>query len=90
MRLVPAFAVFASLAGVIFINIPDGWARSGNGPWCAVVNIGFDSVVEICDFRTFEECRPHVLSGNRGFCNENPEFTAKPARHRAKGRVKAN
>jgi Protein of unknown function (DUF3551) len=85
MRLVLAFA---ALAAALFFNIPLGQAQSGNGPWCAVVNTGFNNVSEICDFRTLEECRPFVLAGNRGFCNENPRWVdshpsaGKPQKHR--------
>lgn len=25
-----------------------------------------------CIYRSIEECRPNVLTGNRGFCNPNP------------------
>jgi hypothetical protein len=27
-----------------------------------------------CEYRSFEECRPNVLAGNRGWCNPNPYF----------------
>ena len=86
MRLVLASA---ALAAALFANIPAGQAQSGNNPWCAMVNTGFDNLSEICDFRTFEECRPFVLAGNRGFCTENPRYVAEPARHRGKRRVRA-
>jgi Protein of unknown function (DUF3551) len=59
-------------------------------PWCAVISLGHGSVVWDCQYRTFEECYPNVISGNRGFCNHNPRYeplTAKPMAH-AKRRVK--
>ena len=49
-----------------------GRAYSGNAPWCAVVSLGHGSSVQRCVYRTFEECRPNVIAGNRGFCNTNP------------------
>ena len=84
MRLRSVLAVIALVAGVFLIDGPDSWARTGNAPWCAVVNLGAGGVSERCDFRTLEECVPHVIAGNRGFCNQNPGYEAKPARHRAK------
>jgi hypothetical protein len=87
MRSVLAFAALASLATALFAGVPPSHAESGRGPWCAVVNTGFDNVEEICDFRSLEECRPFVIAGNRGFCNENPRYpyerAKKPRRHRA-------
>jgi hypothetical protein len=39
-----------------------------------------------CEFRSVEECAPHVIAGNRGFCNINPGFVpppyAAPIKHR--------
>ena len=70
-----AFSVCAAHAGTI-----------GNAPWCAVQNLGAGDVVWDCEFRTVEECAPHVIAGNRGFCNINPSFvppaSATPTRHR--------
>jgi hypothetical protein len=58
----------------------------GNAPWCAVQNLGAGDVVWDCEFPTVEACAPHVIAGNRGFCNINPSFvppgSAAPARHR--------
>jgi len=31
---------------------------------------------EDCQYWSFEQCRPVVLAGNRGFCNPNPRFVA--------------
>jgi Protein of unknown function (DUF3551) len=60
-----------------------GWAFSvcaahagsfGDAPWCAVQDLGAGDVVSDCEFRSVEECVPHVIAGNRGFCNLNPRF----------------
>ena len=57
-----------------------------HAPWCAVQNLGAGDVVWDCEFRTVDECAPHVIAGNRGFCNINPSFAppvfATPVRHR--------
>jgi Protein of unknown function (DUF3551) len=65
-------------------------ARPGaaaEGPWCAFLQVGTEAVYEDCQYRTFEECRPQILAGNRGFCNPNPRWTepvpkSKSTRHR--------
>ena len=44
------------------------------GPWCAVVTIGSGTVTWDCHYRSFEECAPNVIAGNRGFCNRNPRW----------------
>jgi hypothetical protein len=58
----------------------------GYAPWCAVLNVGAGAVTWDCEYRSAEECIPHVIAGLRGFCNMNPGFTppaaATPARHR--------
>jgi hypothetical protein len=47
---------------------------SGTAPWCAIVSLGEDASYEDCRYNSFEECRPNVLAGNRGFCNLNPRY----------------
>ena len=49
-------------------------AWEGNAPWCAYISIGKGSVYEQCTYRSIEECRPNVISGNRGFCVPNPRW----------------
>ena len=46
-----------------------GWREN---PWCAVVDYGDGGVSWECNYRTFEECYPYVLAGNRGTCTQNP------------------
>ena len=62
----------ALAAGTLLGNRPS--QTYYEGPWCAVVSIGRGSIVERCDFRDFETCRLEVISGNRGFCNQNPRW----------------
>ncbi|MBI1205247.1 MAG: hypothetical protein GC182_22300 [Rhodopseudomonas sp.] len=86
MRLLSAFAVTATLAGVFLMSPVPGQAQSGNKAWCAMANTGFDNVSELCDFDTFEECRPFVIAGNRGFCERNSHYVAIPAPRHVKRR----
>ena len=67
MRALIAAAAFVAAMG---FDIPSGYA-SVDAPWCAVKNFGGD-VVWDCEYRTVEECVPHVIAGDRSFCNLNP------------------
>jgi hypothetical protein len=49
-------------------------APAAEMPWCGVISIGYGAVYWDCRYRTFEECYPNVLSGNRGFCIQNPAY----------------
>jgi len=49
-------------------------ARASEGPWCAFISVGNSSVYEDCQYRSFEQCQPNVIAGNRGFCNHNPRW----------------
>ena len=77
----------AGIAAAIGFGAPASHAGSfGNAPWCAVQNLGAGDMVWDCEFRSVEECAPHVIAGNRGFCNINPGFVpppyAAPIKHR--------
>ena len=41
-------------------------------PWCAVIDYGDGGVTWECSYRTFEECYPNVIAGNKGTCTQNP------------------
>ena len=47
-------------------------AAAREAPWCAVIATTDDSVYRDCQYNSFEQCRPNVLAGNRGWCNPNP------------------
>ena len=78
--------VAASLAAMSSCLSPAQAGSFGNAPWCAVQNLGAGDVVWDCEFRSAEACAPHVIAGNRGFCNINPSFVpppyAAPIKHR--------
>ncbi len=44
----------------------------GDAPWCAVVAATDGEMTWHCYYHSVEECQPHVLAGDRGFCNVNP------------------
>jgi hypothetical protein len=60
----------ADAYGILF-----GTRHPYEGPWCAQMNTGAGRVEEDCTFKSFEACRQMVISGNRGFCTQNPAFT---------------
>lgn len=75
------FSLIAMLAALLFVTQPAA-ADYNDGPWCAVSAMGDADVRWDCEYRTFEECRPNVLAGNRGWCNPNPSFAYRPAEQR--------
>ncbi len=60
-------------------------AQADEAPWCAVTDTGTGNMYWDCQFYSIEACRPHVLGGNRGFCNLNPRYRY-PEQGRYKGR----
>jgi hypothetical protein len=51
-----------------------GPARAyGNEPWCSAV-VYDHSWVKNCQYRTFEACLQAITGGNRGFCDQNPDW----------------
>lgn len=77
---VSAVAVWGALAA------PASAQARGNAPWCAVLSLGYGSVVWDCQYASIEDCRPNVISGNKGFCNHNPAYAGpvEPLRKRHK------
>ena len=80
----------AALVVVLCFDVQSSRAYYGNGPWCAVINVGTGSVIWDCQYRSVEECVPNVLAGNRGFCNPSPWYelraigTQKPRKRRVR------
>ena len=63
-------------------------AQAKESAWCAVLTIGEDAVYWDCQYRSFDDCLPHLYEGNRGFCNQNPRYEGpeQPARTRSSRR----
>ena len=87
MRILLAAAVFlAAFIAVLALDQRPAQAYGGE-PWCTAVTMGH-SVIRDCHYRTFEECYPNILAGNRGFCEPNPDWYGRnvraetPKRHR--------
>jgi hypothetical protein len=79
----------AALAAVATLG-PSPAKASGDAPWCAVMNIGWQTFEHDCSFWRLKDCVPYVIAGNRGFCTPNPRFrgpipgldTPEPRHHR--------
>jgi Protein of unknown function (DUF3551) len=73
MQILPkmTFAVTILAAFMCFDVSASRASQYGNSPWCAVENDG-DRFVWDCEYDSIADCRPAVLSGNRGFCARNP------------------
>jgi Protein of unknown function (DUF3551) len=72
----------AALTAVVTLG-PHPASAYGNGPWCAVVTTGWGFEERNCSFWSVEACVPHVIAGNRGFCDLNPDFRGSiPRSHR--------
>jgi hypothetical protein len=69
-------------AAIISVCISSLKAEASEAPWCAVISTSEDSVYWDCQYRSFEECRPNVLAGNRGWCNPSPYYVAPSAEHK--------
>ena len=80
------FLVATVIATIYGLSGPASAQIRGNAPWCAVISLGYGSVVWDCQYASIEACRPNVIAGNRGFCNRNPgyEGPVEPVRKRAK------
>jgi|GEM_PF-1467946 hypothetical protein len=46
----------------------------GDAPWCAVIDEVAGNIVWQCEYNSAAECAPHVIAGNRGFCQHNPYY----------------
>ena len=47
------------------------------GPWCAHIGIGEDSMIEKCDMMTFEQCRAEIAGMGSNHCAPNPRYQAR-------------
>jgi hypothetical protein len=70
--------LIAAAAALVFEMSPAHTAYIGNARWCAVVNIGSGNMEWDCEYESIETCRPHVIAGNRGFCDLNPYYSPAP------------
>jgi uncharacterized protein DUF3551 len=75
-----------TIAGVAFTPVP---ARAYEAPWCAVTSKGNGNAYWDCQYASIEQCQPHVVGGDRGWCNPNPGFIAGPADHRPPAKRRA-
>jgi hypothetical protein len=67
-------AVVAALAPLALVPLQ---AVGVKAPWCAVTKDGdhWD-----CRYWSVAECQPNLVTGNRGWCNQNPYFVTVPTK----------
>ncbi len=76
----------AALGAVAIWIYPLPVKAAAEGPWCAFIGIGEDSMIEKCDMMTFEQCRAETMSMGANHCAPNPRYQAKasePKRRKA-------
>jgi hypothetical protein len=65
------------LAAVILTSVmafdPGPTHASVQGSWCTSIQLAHSEFLD-CHYRTFAECYPNILGGNRGFCVQNPHW----------------
>ena len=84
MRMVSALAIFIA---TMSFGAPAQAQYQGKGRWCATVYFGVDGSQSDCSFNTIDQCSPHVIAGNKGFCELNPHWQGdRPARARKPNR----
>ena len=72
------------LAAGAIVLLTSGAQAEGNAPWCAVISTGFENTVWDCRYSSIEQCRPNVITGNRGFCV--PNYATGPSPRRVRSR----
>jgi hypothetical protein len=75
------FAIAASTAALLLLTATDSraeYSAYGAGRYCAVFSNGTGSAKEVCNYNDFESCRLEIVSGNRGWCNDNPRWGGGP------------
>jgi hypothetical protein len=83
-------ALASVTAALSLCSAPASAQYYGDAPWCAVVAATDGEMTWHCYYHSVAECQPHVIAGDRGFCNLNP-YGSSPAsdttstRHRKRG-----
>ncbi len=76
--------IVCAVAVVIAVMALDQRAAQANAaPWCTVLEVTDGNMFWDCQYRSFEDCYPHLFEGNRGFCNQNPAYQGEPPRQHA-------
>lgn len=67
-------SLLAAAALIGFAAVAPQPAQADVAPWCAVKQSTPYGVVWDCGYWTLEQCLPEVVTGDRGFCNQNPAW----------------
>ena len=69
--------IAAGLMAAAVWNAPYPAKAAVEGPWCAFIGIGEDSMIEKCDIMSFEQCRAEIAGMGSNHCSPNPRYQAK-------------
>jgi hypothetical protein len=62
--------------------LPAPPALAYEGPWCAIINNGYDTIEELCSMRSYEMCRAEATRwGPTAFCRQNGRYPGYWAAH---------
>src|SRR5262245_1958733 len=70
-----ATILFSFVVGIFTLGGTTSSFAYYEGPWCLKASLGRGGVVEVCHYRTFEQClvdRPFY--GNTAFCIQNARY----------------
>jgi hypothetical protein len=70
-------AIWVALAAAMIWTCPSPAKAAAEGPWCAFIGIGHDSMIEKCDMMSFEQCRAEIAGMGSNHCAPNPRYRAK-------------
>jgi len=74
MRKLLSFGCVAGFLALSMLFFPRP-GLAAEGPWCAVVDMGFNLIQERCSMASFEICRQEALRfGMTSFCRQNPAY----------------
>jgi hypothetical protein len=66
--------VVSAIAAPLLLGATPSVAQRPN-PWCLKATMGEDYTVDLCYFRTYEQCaRERISYGTTSFCIVNPEY----------------
>jgi hypothetical protein len=92
-RALAAIWVIAAVVTFTSVATKDTQAAYFPNPWCLKAVMGKGWVVDLCYFRTFEQCANERFNyGNSSFCVQNPEWVFAKAHQeeQRRARRKAN
>ena len=68
---------------IVAALLPSRLALAYEGPWCAIINNGYETIEELCSMRSYEMCRAEAMRwGPTAHCRQNGRYPGYWAAHR--------